>query len=162
VSIFIKKERYGKLKNKLPFSGDLWKTAFYACIKLHKPRHKKYVLGDIWSAYRHTVLRLPPFHPDLNAIDNIWGDVKQWAVKQYVAFKLDDVRQLCGQQFAVISDMEWGVVCCHVQNIENQYIPTEGLMEPEVERLIFSVSGSISSVDNLSYSESDSTTDIDS
>jgi hypothetical protein len=84
---------------------------------------------------------LPPYHPDLNAIENIWGDVKQCVGQRNVTFKLDDVWQLCEQRFAEISDMEWAAVCRHVMSVEEQYIHTEGLMEPEVERPMFSVSG---------------------
>jgi hypothetical protein len=71
---------------------------------------------------------LPPYHQDLNAIENIWGDVKQWVGQRNAAFKLDDVWQLCEQRFAEVSDTEWGAVCRHVQN-------AEGLMGPDVERL---------------------------
>jgi hypothetical protein len=45
---------------------------------------------------------------------------------------LDDVRQLREQRFADIDETEWGAICRHVQNVV-----TEGLMEPEVGRLVF-------------------------
>jgi hypothetical protein len=44
-------------------------------------------------------------------------------------------------------------------NVEQQYIRTEGLIEPEVERLMFSVSGRSNSGD-ISSSESDATIDV--
>jgi hypothetical protein len=148
------------LKNKIPFSGDLLKTELYTLIRLHKPRHKRYILDDLLSAHGHTVLHLPPYHPDLNAIENIWGNVKQWVGQRNVTFKLDDVWQLCEQRFAEISDMEWAAVCRHIMSVEEQYIHIEGLMEPEMERLMFSVSGRSNSGDSSSsYSESDATVD---
>jgi transposase len=149
------------LKNKIPFSGDLLKTELYTLIALHKPRRKRCILDDLLSAQGHTVLRLPPYHPDLITIENIWGDVKQSVRQRNVTFKLDDVWQLCKQRFADISDMEWAAVCRHVMSVEEQYICTEGLMEPEVERLMFSVSGRSNSGDSSSsYSESDATMDV--
>jgi transposase len=148
------------LKNKIPFSGDLLKTELYTLIKLHKPRHKRYIRDDLLSAHGHTVLRLPPYHPDLNATENIWGYDKQWVGQRNVTFKLDDVWQLCEQRFAEISDMEWAAVCRHVMNVE-QYIRTQGLMEPEVERLMFSVSGrSNRGHSSSSCSENDTTMDV--
>jgi hypothetical protein len=93
---------------------------------------------------------LPPYHPDLNAIENIWGDVKQWVGQRNVTFKLDNVWQLCEQRFAEISDMERAAICRHVMSVEEQYIRTEGLREPEVERLMFSVSGRSNSGDGSS------------
>jgi transposase len=149
------------LKNQIPFSGDLLKTEFYALIKQHKPRHRRYILDDFLRAQGHTVLRLPPYHPELNAIANICGDVEQWVGQRDVTFNLYGMWQMCEQHFAEISDMEWVAVCRRVQNVEEQYVRTEGLMEPQVERLMFIVSGSNNSGDNSSsYSESDSTLDV--
>jgi hypothetical protein len=75
---------------------------------------------------------------------------------------LNDVWQLCEQRFAEIGETEWGAICRHVQNVEQKYIETEGLMEPEVEKLVFSVRGSSSSADSSSScTESDSTTDVE-
>jgi transposase len=113
-------------KHKIPFSGDLLKTELYALIKLHKPRHKRWVLDDLLSAHGPTDLFLPPYHPALDAIENIWGDVKQWIGQRNVTFKLDDVWQQCQQRFAEISDMEYAAVCRHVQNLEEQCIRTDG------------------------------------
>jgi transposase len=110
------------LQYKIPFSSDLLKTELYDPIKLHKPRQKRYVLDDILSAHGHTVLRLTPYHPDLNAIENIWGDVKQWVGHHNVTFKLDHKLQLCEQQFAEIGEMEWEAICRHVQNVKQKYI----------------------------------------
>jgi hypothetical protein len=105
-------------------------------MKLHKPRQKRYVLDDVLSAHGHMVLRLPPYHPDLNAIEDIWGDAKQWIGHHNITFKLDDMWQLCEQWFAEIGETEWGAICRHVQNVEQNYIETEWLMELEVEKLV--------------------------
>jgi transposase len=72
------------LQHKIPFSSDFLKTEFYDLIKLHKPRQKRDVLDEVLSAHGHTVLRLPPCHPDLNATENIWGNVKQWVGRHNV------------------------------------------------------------------------------
>jgi hypothetical protein len=59
------------LQHKIPFSSDFLKTEIYDLVKLHKPRQKRYVLDEVLSAHGHTVLRLPPYHPDLNTIENM-------------------------------------------------------------------------------------------
>jgi hypothetical protein len=73
------------------------------------------------------------------------------------SFKLDDVWQLCAHRFAEIGETEWGAICRHVQNVEQKYIETERLMEPEVEKLVVSARGRIGSEDSSSScTESDS------
>jgi hypothetical protein len=110
------------------------------------------VRTNIWfPAYHHTI--------PINATENIRGDVKQWV---RIHIKLDNMRQLCEQWFAEISEMEWGTICQHVQNVEQQHTETEKLMEPVVEKLVSSVHGSSSSANSSSScKESDSTTDVD-
>ena len=48
------------------------------------------------------MLRLPPYHPDLNLIEKIWGIVKTRIAAKNVTFKLQDVQQLAEQNFAAV------------------------------------------------------------
>jgi hypothetical protein len=58
--------------------------------------------------------------------------------------------------------MEQGITCCHIQNVEQQYTETEGLMEPDVKKWVFSVCGSRSGVGRSSTCrEGDSKTDVE-
>jgi transposase len=45
--------------------------------KAYKPKYKSFLVFEITAANGHTVLRLPPYQPDLNLIELIWADVKQ-------------------------------------------------------------------------------------
>lgn len=53
----------------------------------------------------------------------------------------------CEQWFAEISDTDLEAACCHIQNAEQLHF-TEGLMDPELEGLLCSVSGSSAIWDN--------------
>jgi hypothetical protein len=44
------------------------KPELYELIKQNKPRHCEYVLGTKLESHGHRVLRLPPYHPELNPI----------------------------------------------------------------------------------------------
>ena len=83
------------LKYKMSFSSHMLKTELYELIKIHKPRQKKYALDEILEVDGHIVLRLPPYHPNLNAIEKIWTNPKYFVGSHNTTFKLDDVRQLC-------------------------------------------------------------------
>jgi hypothetical protein len=54
-----------------------------------------------------------------------------------VTFCLGDVWQFCEYLFAEIGEAECGVTYSHIQNFEQHYIETEGLMEPEVGKVSF-------------------------
>jgi transposase len=55
------------------------------------------MIDQLLAEKGHTVLRLPPYHPDLNPIELIWANVKQWVAGKNTTFKIKDVEQLCRQ-----------------------------------------------------------------
>jgi transposase len=57
----------------IPCSDDMFKPQLYRLIQIHKPRAQKYVVDHILASYGHTVLRLPPYHPDLSPNEMIWS-----------------------------------------------------------------------------------------
>lgn len=58
------------------FEARALKPVFYDILKQHKHQYVKYSLDTIMEAHGHKVLRLPPYHPDFNPIENIWSPVK--------------------------------------------------------------------------------------
>ena len=64
-------------------------TKLYDLILANKPAHKKYLIDHILTEHGHLVLALPPYHPDLNTIESIWGEVKEWVGIRNVTFKLN-------------------------------------------------------------------------
>jgi hypothetical protein len=81
------------------------------------------------------LLRLPPYHPELNAIEKIWALVKNWVAVNNVSFKLDDVEQLARTRFDSVTSPEWSRICNHVQRIEKEYIEKEHLMDQTMEMM---------------------------
>lgn len=53
------------------------------------------------------MIRLPPYHPEPNAIELIWAEVKNWVAANYVTFKIQDVKQLAQRKFDNISVEDW-------------------------------------------------------
>lgn len=39
--------------------------------------HKSHELKDLFKEYNCTLIFLPPYSPDLNPIENLWGTIKQ-------------------------------------------------------------------------------------
>jgi transposase len=44
----------------------MWKPELYSVIKVRKPRFKTFKIDALLAEHGHSVLRLPPYHPDFN------------------------------------------------------------------------------------------------
>lgn len=61
--------------------------------------NQKFKIDSIVRETGHDVLRLPPDHPDLNPIENIWGILKGNVASQNVKFDLSEVIKLTNMEF---------------------------------------------------------------
>ncbi|KAK9703799.1 hypothetical protein QE152_g29091 [Popillia japonica] len=86
-------------------------------------------IAKIWAAVKNWILRLPPYHPELNPIAKIWAAVKNWMAARNITFKLADVETLAIEIFAAISVEEWASVCNHVDKIVEEYMQNEHLID---------------------------------
>lgn len=63
------------LQNNIQFDHSLRKPELLMLVKRHKPE-PIYEIDQILGDHGHTVVRLPPYHCDLNPIELIWGIAK--------------------------------------------------------------------------------------
>ena len=56
-------------KRGIQYSPDMTKAELYDLIKMHKPQYETFAIDCLLADHGHTVLRLPPYHPDLNPIE---------------------------------------------------------------------------------------------
>lgn len=63
------------VQNNVQFSHSLRKPELLMLVKRHKP-DPIYEIDQILGDHGHTVVRLPPYHCDLNPIELIWGIAK--------------------------------------------------------------------------------------
>lgn len=99
----------------------------------------QYALDELMGRHGHSVLRLPPYHPELNPIENIWATVKSWVGARNTTFKLQDVEQLARQKFAEVGLEEWQAVCNKTVKTEEQFIEKEHLLDAADDTLHFTV-----------------------
>ena len=114
------------------------KPDLYNIIKKHKPEEKQFRLDALFSAAGHSVLRLPPYHPDLNPIEMIWGTVKSWVGQKNVTFKLEDAMHLAEEKFSAISKEDWIPYCDKVKQREEEYFATELDIDARTDSIIIS------------------------
>lgn len=79
--------------------------------------------------YGHSVLRLPPYDPELNPIEKNWAIVKNWVATKNVTFKILDVRKLVNEKLSSVGSEEWNNVCSHVKKYEEDLLRKEDLIE---------------------------------
>lgn len=60
----------------------------------HKKAHERYVVDEMAAERGVTILRLPPYHCELNPIELVWAQVKGHVAKNNKTFKMNEVRSL--------------------------------------------------------------------
>ncbi|XP_072392495.1 uncharacterized protein [Diabrotica undecimpunctata] len=122
----------------IPFQEKLTKPELYKIIQANKPRFPPvcaldYELGQ----HGHQVLRLPPYHPELNPIEKIWALVKGRVAPHNTTFNINDIENITRITFSEVLIEEWARICKHVQKYENTQIAKEHLLDSTLDHLQF-------------------------
>ena len=102
----------------------------------------------------HFVLRLPVRHCELNPIELIWANCKNFVAKNNTSFKMADVKQLISASFGRISPAVWAKCDDHVLKIEDDNWKTDLVAESTIEPFVINLASRDSDSDE-SESESD-------
>ncbi|KAL4098134.1 hypothetical protein QTP88_022796 [Uroleucon formosanum] len=123
-------------ENNISFNSTMFKPQLYDIIRKHKQVFIKYSLDGILSKEGHDIIRLPPYHPDLNPIEMIWSQVKQYIAKQNHNGSIKKIAELCKQKMESMGKSEWGAVCANVKKLETEMWKNESYMDIEMDKLI--------------------------
>ena len=129
-------------ERKIEYDPSATKPILYSIILQHKDKYKEYKIDSIASTHGHTVLRLPPYHCNFNAIELIWGQVKDYVAKRNVTFKNKDVQSLFHEAINVIGAEEWAKACRHVEEEEQFYREKDGIIDEVMDRFIINLEDS--------------------
>ena len=93
-----------------------------ALAKANKPE-PQYIIDDIAKEKGYIILRLLPYHPDLNPIELVWAQFKKIVSSRNFTNKLNDVLEITKAAFTeiIISVQNWANYCKHVINVEEEY-----------------------------------------
>lgn len=75
--------------------------------------HDKYLIDEETLKSNKTVLRLPPYHCELNAIEMGWSVVKNHVKKNNTSFKINDVKQLLIDGIKKVTPDMWANFVSH-------------------------------------------------
>lgn len=119
-------------------------------VKRLKPLHKKYFIDELAKANNHTVLRLPPYHCELNPIELAWSSVKNHVRMNNTSFKLPDVKNLLIEGIERVDPEMWKRFISHTKSVETKFyeidhIIDEILSAEKSDDLLMTITGDTSS-----------------
>lgn len=145
-------------KRQIPYDKSMKKVELYEIIKKNKADHTKFAIDELlqMTEKRIEVLRLPPYHPDLNCIENVWGILKGYVATHNIAQNAKSVEELIHEGFNKIGKDTWEKVCRHAIDNENRYYGNFDLENDFIINLASDESTSESDNDNMFEDISDS------
>jgi len=113
-------------------------------IKQVKDMYQTYVVDDMAQQKGITVVRLPPYHCELNPIELIWAQVKGYVSKHNKTFKLSEVRKLLDDGLKKVTKEDWQKCISHVIKEEEKMLKIDGIIDEVVDRFVIQVGNSSS------------------
>lgn len=128
------------LRNKnIPFEEDMIKLELLSLVRMHKNKYNLYVIDEMAKDKNMVVLRLPPYHCELNPIELIWAQVKNEVAAKNTTYKLADVKELLKKSIQNVTAANWANCVSHVLKEEDKMCKLDGLIDIVVEPLIINL-----------------------
>lgn len=124
-----------------------------------KTQYQTYVVDGVAKRVGVEVLRLPPYHCELNPIELVWADVKGYVARKNTTFKMVDIKKLLHEALANITEDKWQNCISHVKNQEKKLAGLDDTVDKTIDSFIINVTGGTSSSSENNYSD---TTESDS
>ncbi|GJQ74188.1 hypothetical protein Trydic_g19101 [Trypoxylus dichotomus] len=140
-------------EKQIQISTDMLKRDLLYCVSQIKPQYDKSRIDEFAKEKGHEVLRLPPYHCELNPIEMVWAQLKNYVRMNNTTFKVKDMEQLIRRAYSTVTTNNWQNYIKHVNNIEKEMWIVDNLQD-DIEEFIIHVRYSSSSED-----QSDSSTD---
>ena len=109
-------------KHQIEFTNFSNKVDLLKIAKIHADLFpNSYTIDEIALEHGHMVLRLPPYHSELNPIELIWGQIKHFVARENKTYKIGGVAELVEYAMDNIISSEQGQGAIHhVLSFENQ------------------------------------------
>lgn len=155
VSSSLKSEMQSWLrKNNISFEEKMTKPELYHKILINKPP-KKYIVDELMREHGHEVLRLPPYHCDLNPIEYVWNLIKQRVADKNIDQFESQIEHLTKDAIQSITASDWKKEVNHIERLESEYWETDRLGEIQQREFIISLGGEDSSSESESEDDAD-------
>lgn len=120
-----------------------------------------YVIDDLVTHSGRTILRLPPYHCNLNPIELIWAQVKQHVAANNITYKLGDVKELLNEGIRIVTAERWKDCVNHIIKEEKRMWDLDGIVEDIVEEIVINLGSDSSSEELIDEELTDDDMDVD-
>ena len=100
------------------------------------------IVEEIAKKYGHEVSRLPPYHCELNAIELIWGDEKNYVARENKSMTIEGVEKLFRKRRGEINKEICRNCIQRVRSVEDRYWEMDRIIDQKMDKLMFSVGDS--------------------
>ncbi|XP_050056134.1 uncharacterized protein LOC126549801 [Aphis gossypii] len=118
-------------------------------VKRLKPAHNRYVIDELAKNSGYTVLRLPPYHCELNPIELAWSSVKNHVRMNNTTYKLPDVKKLLIEGIDRVDAQMWKNFISHTKKEEVKFYEVDNIIDEmlsaEKDDLVMTITGDTSS-----------------
>ncbi|XP_071632141.1 uncharacterized protein [Temnothorax longispinosus] len=122
-------------------SETMVKAELLQIVTLHKDRFDKYVTDEMAKQADKTVLRLPPYHCELNPIEMVWSMVKGYVKINNNTFKTQDVKLLLEQGIERVTTEHWNNFIKQVRDKEKKMWEIDHIADRLIDRTSLHVTG---------------------
>ncbi|XP_046145947.1 uncharacterized protein LOC123989268 [Osmia bicornis bicornis] len=95
----------------------------------YKYRRYEYVIDEYAKQHGHTVVRLPPYHCELNPIELAWAQIKNYIKTRNTTYKLDDVQRLLYEAVEDVTAESWQNFIRHTRGEENRFLEIDQITD---------------------------------
>lgn len=132
------------------FGKPMIKLRLMEIVKRIKPKYNKYVIDEYVKEHNKIILRLPPYHCELNPIELAWSVVKKHVKMNNTTFKLQDVHKLFRDGIDRCTPEMWKNFIQHVIKEENKFWELEFVVDEIMENMDLTIlTGETSSDSNI-------------
>lgn len=124
-------------KKGIEYDVNLLKPQLYKLIKENKDKFKKFSIARILAENNHNVLRLPPFHPDLNPLTLACSAINQYVGSKMNKWNYYDAINLVAEKVKSMKMSDWEIFCNRVKAVEEEYSKSDHFIDILSEQFVF-------------------------
>lgn len=113
-------------------------------VKTIKQEYNTYVIDELAKKENKIVLRLPPYHCELNPIELAWSMVKHYVKVNNTTFKIEDVKKLLYEGIDRVTAENWQNFEKHTIEEETKFLNIDGTVDNVIDDVVISITAETS------------------